>query len=549
LIAIAATGVTLATVAPETNGPGVTCDELYHVAAGKKLVLAWRQQGIRFFDPANIRRNFPWTPEGPPFHPPLGHWILGWTHHLLDPAPDDLHVISITAARFAAAFVLGLTAMAVGMATLRLGGTVAGTAAAAAVVLSPRLFGHSHLASLDPVTGFFFAMAVFAVIHAEARGDSWWRFALAGFFWGLAMLTRLHGLLLAPPVILWLLWNRRPRIGREAPGAMSRDRGVIRRSVRGAVVPIVVWLGAGLLTLFAGWPWLWLRPIAHLKMFIATGTGRQALNVFYAGRVWADRDVPWHYPFVMFAVTVPLGLLMLGLAGMWAGGRRGQGGSGYLLVIATMLFVLCVFAWPGTPVYDGVRLFLLVFPLWAVSIGLGAQWLVEVRAWGRTAKQWRLIALGVFLVAQGVGLVVYLRCPLSYYSLLVGGLPGAEKLGFETTYWGDSVGESLLAEAARVAAGQTVVFGPSLAPFQAPAVWLASPALSNAEVQLIGWESDWTAPPPGCRYGLFYHRKADLATLPPELIESAVVSEHRNQGVWLAKLVRFAAGFEPQSAR
>ena len=42
-----------------------------------------------------------------------------------------------------------------------------------------------------------------------------------------------------------------------------------------------------------------------------------------------------------------------------------------------MVFVLLVFSLPGTPVYDGVRLFLMVFPLWAVWVGIGAGWLVS----------------------------------------------------------------------------------------------------------------------------------------------------------------------------
>ena len=35
--------------------------------------------------------------------------------------------------------------------------------------------------------------------------------------------------------------------------------------------------------------------------------------------------------------------------------------------------MMLVFSWPGTPVYDGVRLFLMVFPVWAIAAGLGFQ--------------------------------------------------------------------------------------------------------------------------------------------------------------------------------
>ena len=36
-----------------------------------------------------------------------------------------------------------------------------------------------------------------------------------------------------------------------------------------------------------------------------------------------------------------------------------------------MIFVLALFSLPGTPVYDGVRLFLMVFPIWAIWVGIG----------------------------------------------------------------------------------------------------------------------------------------------------------------------------------
>ena len=172
---------------------------------------------------------------------------------------------------------------------------MAGTVAAAAVALMPRLLAHAHLAALDMLTTLFFVAAVLAVAEA-ARGGRWWQFALAGVVWGAAMLVRLHGLLVAPPVILWLVWRLRRRVG----------------------LPLLAWLAAGGLTLFLGWPWLWLAPLARLQQYVASGSVRHTLHVFYAGQVWADRDVPWHYPWAMFAVTVPLGFLVLGLIGIGA---------------------------------------------------------------------------------------------------------------------------------------------------------------------------------------------------------------------------------------
>lgn len=515
-VALLTTVVALATIAPQAGGPGVTCDELYHVQYGKDLVTAFRHQGLGFFRPRNIEANFPWKPDGPPVHPPLGNWILGWTHYLFDPAPDDPLVISVAAARFAPAIGLGILALLVGLWTAAVEGPLAGTVAAAAVPLVPRVFGHGHLAALDLLTVLFFTAALLAVAEAIRRGGRAWQLALAGVVWGLAMLVRLHGLLLLAPVAVWLAWR-------------------LKRRVAG---PLAAWLAAGFGTFFLGWPWLWLAPLAHFRQFLGTATGRQPIHVFYIGRVWPDTDVPWHYPMVMFLVAVPLGLLVLGFVGLWAKRQTVRDDSGFWLAIATLAFLLAVFAWPGVPVYDGARLFLMVFPLWAIAIGVGANWLVEHRAWRSVGRRARIAAIGGVVALQAVPLVVYNPCQLSHYNLLVGGLWGAERLGFEPTYWGDSITEPLLAEAAAEAPGEAVLFGPNLAPFQAPAVMISSPALADGRVTLVGWDAGNPAATAKCRFAIFYRRKADLDGIPEAFRRAEVVREQSVQGVWLARLMR-----------
>jgi 4-amino-4-deoxy-L-arabinose transferase-like glycosyltransferase len=572
LIALAAATATLTTIAPDGNGPGVACDELYHVYQGKQLVAALREQGLAFFLPANIERNFSWKPGGPPVQAPLGYWILGWTHHLFDPAPNDPTVVSIPAARFAPAIGFALLVLMVGAWTAQREGRLAGAVAAAAVALTPRLFGHAHLAALDMLTTVFFVAAVLAVTDAARRGRIW-QFALAGVVWGAAILVRLHGLLIVPPVVLWLLWRSffhkptgcNPWAWRSVKPALLSFCGVL-----------TAWLGAGAATFLAGWPWLWLAPIMRFQQYLTSGTGRQSLHVFYAGQVWADRDVPWHYPWVTFAATLPLGFLVLGLVGLWAnlftkskddnaGNFRlpeAAGAPEGVLLAGTIGFVLLVFSWPGTPVYDGERLFLMVFPLWAVWVGIGARrlWcLSDALHQHRTPTHCNGGALGngimlmetgrgycakalvlLFVALQGIGLVLYHPCHLSHYSLLVGGLAGAERLGFEATYWGDTVREPMLAEAACLSRGEPVLLAPNLAPFQAPAVEITSPALRKAGVSLIGWDSSNPQAAKNCRYAVIYHRRADLADVERIQGQGRVVMEYENQGVWLARLIELA---------
>src|SRR5262249_36473312 len=88
-----------------------------------------------------------------------------------------------------------------------------------------------------------------------------------------------------------------------------------------------------------------------------------------------------------------------------------------------------------------------VFPAWAMLIGLGFGWLWERLGRRRLARK----GLAVLLAAQGIGVVATHPFGLSYYNALVGGLPGAEWLGLEVTYWSDAVDGILLNQLARAA--------------------------------------------------------------------------------------------------
>ena len=135
------------------------------------------------------------------------------------------------------------------------------------------------------------------------------------------------------------------------------------------------------------------------------------------------------------------------------------------MIAGSIALFLVVFS-TRIPVYDGERLFLLVFPLWAVVIGSGFGWLWE-RVSGGPKR--RLEALAAFFAFQGYGVLALHPFQLSYYNLLVGGLPGAERLGLELTYWGDAVDRVLLDRLAAEAPPEaSAALVPTLYPGQGP---------------------------------------------------------------------------------
>ena len=65
--------------------------------------------------------------------------------------------------------------------------------------------------------------------------------------------------------------------------------------------------------------------------------------------------------------------------------------------------------------------------------GLGARSLLE---W---SGRWAKVAIAAALVEGAVSIAVMMPVPLSYFSPIVGGLPGATKLGMEPTYYWDAL--------------------------------------------------------------------------------------------------------------
>lgn len=491
--------------------PGLTVDEPLDVRPGRTYVATLRNQGWRFFERGVVEQVFRDNAE----HPPLGRWLLGIASTLGQPFeilwrgadPTGLYVLS---GRLAPALAF---AILVGMVTsnaFRRWGAVPGLAAGWSLLAMPRVFTHGHLAALDTFLSLFWTTALLAGARALDRDGSPWRALGAGALWSLALLTKIHAWLLVPVMAVW---------------------AAARLPLRRAVLVVSVWGITGVALFAAGWPWLWYDTWARWRAYWGTSVERATILVEYFGRVVPDRDVPWHYPWLYFAVTVPAGLQVLGALGLYAGWRRRDALAA--LLAGTIVLFLAIFS-TRVPVYDGERLFLLIFPAWALLIGLGFG-----QAWTRwgTRRRGRL-ALTALLLAQGYGTIAFHPFGLSYYNLLTGGLPGAQRLGLELTYWNDAVDRVLLDRLAREARpGAVAALVPTLYPGQG--VLTTTAPLARREVVL---QDDAAA---GRAEWLVLSRRT--AYWSPELrarLERGggrPVLTRRRQGVWLSALWHFPA--------
>jgi 4-amino-4-deoxy-L-arabinose transferase-like glycosyltransferase len=438
-------------------------------------------------------------------HPPLGRWLLGIASTMGEPFevvlrgrdPIGLYIVS---GRMAPALTFGALVALVSATAGSRYGRASGVVAGLGLAMMPRVFAHAHLGALDTFIVFFWTFALLSAVRATESSRPVLMMAIAGLAWGLALLTKIHAWFLPPIVLAWALSRLRP----------SR-----------AIAACSAWTIVGLSTFFAGWPWLWFDPVGRLRAYLGTGVERISIQVLYFGHVYADRDVPWHYPWFYFACTVPVGLLALGAWGLFRKVDR------FALLLAGSAGVFLVVFSTRIPVYDGERLFLVAFPLFAILIGRGFG-----SIWGSSGRKGRL-ALMAFVIAQGYGVAMIHPFGLSYYNALVGGLPGAERLGLELTFWGDAVDAPLLDVLAnRAKEGETAALAPTLAPDQGKVATTRRLLAKNIVLadQDRAAKADWL---------VLSRREAYWSPeVKRRLARDPIIATRTRQGVWLSALLR-----------
>jgi hypothetical protein len=346
-----------------------------------------------------------------------GQWISsGWLRPL-------------DAARFGPMMLFGLASGAMFYRMGRDYSVAAGVATVSALMLLPRMFAHAHFASFDGplVSCWILTWATFAPAR---RG--WAARILWGIMLGTALSCKATGWIAPLPFLVWTV------IYRDRPAAKT----------------LAVGLPAALVTFFVLNPPLWHDPIRgwltffDLNLHRAAHPGRNIPTQFLGEIYHLGKPLPWFNTLFWTAVSVPLGTLLLaglGLVTVICRWRRDRPG---ILLAANWLVLPIIRAVPGTPPHDGVRLFLPSFAFLAALAGVGclsaSSW--AARRWS-DQKRLRGVALtALLLLYAGSASSLFWYAPqwLSYYNLLIGGLPGATAMGMEPTYYWDGLDRSVL---------------------------------------------------------------------------------------------------------
>ncbi len=354
---------------------------------------------------------WPFAREEPHGHPPF-YALVALIGDVLTPWREPL-----PRARLGTMLAFSLTAGALYAFLARRRGPWPGLLAAAAWGLQPHLFALGHYATYDALLACLWVGALLAFARAVEPGRRAGPWAVVfGLLLGAAMGTKLTGWLLPVPMIAWTVLYR-------------NSRGLFALLLGGLVALVVVYALTP--------PW-WPDPIAGVRTFFASNLSRgrhMRITTMFLGHVYETPtgSLPWYNTLLWTVFVTPVGFLLLALAGTVRALQRCKSEPFGTLVLIHWVFLLTLRALPHTPGHDGVRQFLPAFGCLALMTGLGAASAVE--RMGRWAKP----VLAATLAEALLSVAVMMPVPLSYYSPLIGGLPGAAKLGMEPTYYWDAL--------------------------------------------------------------------------------------------------------------
>jgi hypothetical protein len=468
-------------------GPGLTWDEPAYRGSQVLVQEWWRElitnRDLSLLSHEEIDHYWEFNRFGPNFHPPMASYFNIATYVLFGWLIDDLSARRLASAlQFAALAAIHCRFLG------KRWGLWPGVFAGLSLLFMPRLVGDAHVVGTD-VTMLFFWTITALLFWKSLEEPSWrWRFGAAA---GCLFLTKFSGLVLVVPLVLWFLAVLREHrqwfwrwlwlslqliiplipaviavIGGEKLAAKSgilagtakfvldHDRlfsltllwpafrlWIFRRPAdwpRVLEIPFAALAVAPIVAVALNPTW-WHETLHGLARHFDLNLHREGklpnIGVFYLGQRYSY-SLPWHNGWVLLAATVPFGVLLLGLFGIWSVLRRFRTEALGLFLLLQSL-TLIVFRMFPTPAHDGVRLFLPTFLFFAALAAFGAMHLAKDRRrwWG-----------ALFLIGPAFSAAEWARIhplELSYYNI---GLRNAFNAGFEATYWYDAVTPRFLNE-------------------------------------------------------------------------------------------------------
>lgn len=302
--------------------------------------------------------------------------------------------------------------------------------------LTPRFLGDlpANPKDMPFAVLYFLALTGILYFHRQKDRNPYSEGLVLGILFGLALCTRLVG---ASLFIVYILFD--PHFyyhgtkRHTGPKTFTYLKGLLLRLV-------IIGVTSNLL-LLASWPYLRADYFGHLREFLFLSKNFHWNNpVLFAGQAIPASELPRTYLPVWLWITTPLFILFF-IAGAWAFVRN-KTHNGLLILMACAAAVnLGLYLLLHPTIYDGLRHFLFLLPILAVTAALSAASFWEARDLGK----WKKAALAAVLLNMGVvacHIVLLHPYEYVYFNEFTGGLAGAQGR-YETDYWGASLKEGV----------------------------------------------------------------------------------------------------------
>lgn len=286
------------------------------------------------------------------------------------------------------------------------------------LLLCPRIFAHSFFNVKDGVLVGAIMWALYTMVRFVETPR--WTWTLAhGFVSAIAIDIRIVAIIVPALTVAWI-----------AVGFISG-----KTSFWKAFTALGIYGVTTLVFTVAGWPYLWEDPLGRLlEAYQVMGNYQWGGEV----RLWGEflypkGSLPWYYLPSWMLITIPVGIMLFFLAGLWR--------LGYHLVkrfseVRTDAIVLSLLAIPvgmvilkGSVLYDDWRQMYFIYPSFAFLALTGAEGLHR-----RLRAKWAVPLLLALTIGTGiVQMVRYHPFQHVYFNVLAG---AHREFRFDQDYWG-----------------------------------------------------------------------------------------------------------------
>lgn len=304
------------------------------------------------------------------------------------------------------------------------------------VVLSPRIFGHSMNNPKDIPFAMGYTLTVVFILNFVRQLPKPTLSSMLGIIVGLMFTIniRVGGILLIP--YLFLFTGGAFVLESHLRPYLKQIGYLFKLGITLGVIVLIGYLGGLLYWPFAREDWI-NGPLVALAEMSNFATG---IRMIWEGQHYWSDGLPWYYIFKWLLIATPL-VVLLGLLLSILPVFKDQKNKWLLAMLAFVgFFPILYVIYKKSALYDGMRHFLFVYPVFAVMAAYG--WGTLTRILDKKVAKIGVLATVVVLLASPMRwMIVSHPNQYIYFNELFGGVQNAYG-DYETDYWMNSTKEA-----------------------------------------------------------------------------------------------------------